>query len=172
MISRPTPDEYAQFYSGYVARVPEGGDVLGLLQRQPQTLADLLKGTSNEQAAQRPAPNEWSIKEVIGHLNDSERIFGYRALRFSRRDPAPLPGFEQDDYVREGSANSWTLGDLLEEFAHLRAANVLLFKHLPEDRLMLLGEASRYNVSVRALVYITAGHVEHHLESLRTVYLK
>lgn len=171
MISRPNTDEYAEFYAGYVGRVPEG-DVLQFLRDQPQQLRDLLSGLTDEQAATRPAPAEWSIKEVIGHINDGERVFSYRALRFSRGDETALPGFDQDLFVKNANFSEQPLSDLLDEFTHLRAANVLLYKHMSPEVQMRRGTASTYPVSVRALIYITAGHVEHHLESLRTVYLK
>jgi hypothetical protein len=170
VIPRPNPDEYAEFYGSYIARVTED-QLLQRLHDQPKQLGYLLRDVSDEQVSARPAPDEWSIKEVIGHLNDAERVFSYRTLRFSRRDESPLPGFDQDDYVQNGNANLRMLNDLLEEFGHLRAANILLFKHLPAESLTLRGQASNHPVSVRALIYITVGHVEHHLESLRTVYL-
>ncbi|MFN8371635.1 MAG: DinB family protein [Anaerolineae bacterium] len=171
MIVRPNTDEYAEFYAGYVARVPDG-DVLQFLREQPQRLRDLLRGVSEEQAAARPAPKEWSIKEVISHLNDGERVFSYRALRFSRGDETALPGFDQDLFVENSNSAAVPLADLLDEFAHLRAANLLLYTQFQPETLARRGTASNYPVSVRGLVYITAGHVEHHYESLRTVYLK
>lgn len=171
MIPRPNADEYAPFYAGYVERVPDG-DVVQLLQQQRTQFADLLRNVSDEQAQERPAPGEWNIKEVIGHLIDAERVFSYRALRFSRKDSTPLSGFEQDDFVRESNFSDRSLSDLLEEFDHCRAANVLLFKSFPSEVLTWRGTASNNPVSVRALVYITAGHADGHYESLRTVYLK
>jgi hypothetical protein len=119
----------------------------------------------------RPAPGEWSIKEVVGHINDTERVFAYRALRISRADSTPLAGFEQDAYVRESNFGLRTLYDLLEEFALLRRANLLAFTKLTPDMLVRMGTASNNPVSVRALLYMIAGHVEHHLESLRVDYL-
>ncbi len=171
MIQRPNSDEYAEFYAGYVARVPDG-DVLQMLQDQRQQLADLLRGVSDEQAQVYPAPGEWNIKEVIGHLNDAERVFSYRALRISRKDATPLSGFEQNEFVRESNFSAVPLSDLLEEFDSLRAANLLLFKHLTPEMLTVRGTASNNTVTPRALVYIIAGHTDGHIESLRTVYLK
>jgi hypothetical protein len=171
LIPRPNADEYAPFYAGYVARVPDGA-VLQLLQQQRAQYADLLRNISDEQALERPAPGEWNIKEVIGHLIDAERVFSYRALRFSRKDSTPLSGFEQDDFVRESNFSERSLKDLLEEFDHCRAANILMYKSFPSDVLAWCGTSSSNPLSVRALVYITAGHADVHYESLRTVYLK
>ena len=171
VISRPNNDEYAPYYQNYVDQVPDG-DVLQYMQAQRGELADLLRGVSDEQALARPAPNEWNIKEVVGHLIDAERVFSYRALCFSRRDTQALPGVEQDDFVRESNFSARPLSDLLEEFDHQRAANLLLFKHLAPDVQTLRGTASGNPVTPRALVYITAGHTNVHIQSLRTVYVK
>lgn len=169
-IDRPGETEYAPFYAGYVQSVPDG-NVFEVLARQPDALRSRLAGLSAAQADFRPGPAEWSIKEVVGHLNDSERIFAYRALRISRGDPAPLAGFEQDDYIREANFGARTLPDLLEEFEFIRRANLLAFSGISQDASQRQGTASGYTVSVRALLYIMAGHVEHHLESLRRDYL-
>lgn len=169
-ISRPYDDEYAPYYGAYVSRVPEG-DVFDLLARQPAALRDLLDDLPADAHDFRHAPNEWSIKEVIGHVNDAERVFAYRALRFSRRDATALPGFEQDDYVREANFAGRTLSDLLEEFELLRRANLLAFNRLAPEAYLCRGTASGYEFSVRALIYTLAGHVEYHLESLRNDYL-
>ena len=169
-IERPGENEYAPFYAGYVQRVPNG-DVFDLLACQSDTLCTLLAALPAEQADFRPGPAEWSIKEVVGHINDAERVFAYRALRISRGDQTPLPGFEQDDYVRAANFGERTLPDLLEEFDLLRRANLLAFTRLSDEVSQRQGTASGFGVSVRALIYIMAGHVEHHLESLRKDYL-
>lgn len=169
-LERPAETEYAPFYAGYVERVPDGA-VFEMLAGQPDALRSLLGALSAEQADFRPGPAEWSIKEVVGHINDTERVFAYRALRISRADETPLAGFEQDDYVREANFSERTLPDLIEEFELLRRANLLAFKGLTDDVTRRMGTASGFPVSVRALLYIMAGHVEHHLESLRTDYL-
>jgi len=169
-VERPHENEYAPFYAGYVALVPDG-DVFETLARQPEALRTLLARLSTEQADFRPGPEEWSIKEVIGHINDTERVFAYRALRFARGDETPLAGFEQDDYVREAHFGARPLPDLMEEFDLLRRANVLAFRDLSREASLRQGTASGFAVSVRALLYIMAGHVAHHLESLRQDYL-
>lgn len=170
MIPRPQADEYAPFYAGYVQRVPEGSDIFDLLRRQPDELRALLANVTDAQANSRPAPGEWSVKEVIGHVNDTERIFAYRALRIARGDTTPLPGFEQNAYVEGTDFNARSLRDLLDEFAAQRTANVLCFQLLGMAEIERRGTASENPVSVRALLYIMAGHVAHHIESLRTDY--
>jgi uncharacterized damage-inducible protein DinB len=170
MIPRPQTDEYAPFYAGYVQRVPEGSDIFALLSRQPDDLRTLLQAVSGTQANARPAPGEWSVKEVIGHICDAERIFAYRAMRIARGDTTPLPGFEQDDYVQATDFNARSLADLIDEFASQRRANVLCFKPLTEEETLRRGTASDAPVSVRALLYILAGHVLHHIESLTMDY--
>jgi hypothetical protein len=170
MIPRPQSDEYNAYYDGYVRRVPEGSDIFALLNSQPDELRALLQGVSDAQANVRPAPGEWSVKEVIGHLCDTERVFAYRAMRIGRADTSPLAGFEQDDYVRATDFNARTLNDLIEEFAAQRRANVLCFRPMTEAETVRRGTASTFPISVRALFYMMAGHVIHHIESLKTDY--
>jgi hypothetical protein len=169
-ITRPAPDEYAPFYAGYVERVPEG-DIFDLFAQQIDTVRSLLAGLSEDDANFRYAPEQWSIKEVVGHVCDAERIFAYRALRISRNDPAPLAGFDQDDYVRESDFSTRSLDSLLEEFELLRRANLIGFRNFSEAVSMRMGTASNNPVSVRALLYIMVGHVDTHLANLRDDYL-
>lgn len=170
MIARPQADEYAPFYAGYVQRIPEGSDIFALLSTQPDEVRALLQAVSDAQANTRPALGEWSIKEVMGHLCDAERVFAYRAVRIARNDPTPLPGFEQDDFVRGTDFNARSLTDLIDELAYQRHANVLCFQPLTDAESARRGTASNAGVSVRALLYIMAGHVLHHIESLKTDY--
>ena len=170
MIARPQSDEYGEFYAGYIKRVPESSDIFALLAGQPDELRMLLERVTDEQASVRPAPAEWSVKEVIGHVNDTERIFAYRALRIARGDTTPLPGFEQNDYVTNTDFNKRSLADLLDEFEWQRRANVVCFKPLTEAEIARRGTASTLGVSARALLYIMAGHVLHHYESLKVDY--
>ena len=118
MISRPPTDEYAPFYAGYVQRVPENADILNCLNDQPEELRALLQNVTDTEANIRPAPDEWSVKEVLGHLNDAERVFAYRAMRIARNDTKPLAGFEQTDYVSATDFSTRPLEDLLDEFAY------------------------------------------------------
>jgi hypothetical protein len=171
-IARPQATEYNEFYNGYIQRVPHDSDVLALMEQQTQTLRDLLSGVSDDQATITPAPGEWNIKEVVGHMNDTERIFSYRALRIARHDQTALAGFDQDDYVRTGTFSVRSLANLLDEFEAIRRATLILYRSFSADDVLRLGTASTYPVSVRALIYITAGHVEHHTISLRDVYVK
>ncbi|MFZ0912334.1 MAG: DinB family protein [Candidatus Korobacteraceae bacterium] len=166
MLTRPDSTEYAEFYKNYIARVPEG-PVLDFLARQLGDYKKLLVGVSDKAASAAPAPGKWSIKQVLGHLCDAERVQAYRALRFARGDPKELQGFEQDDYVREAQSNSRSLDDLLAEFESIRKATIALFGSLPPEAEMRAGIANGNEVTVRALAYIAAGHTQHHFESLK-----
>jgi len=166
MLTRPERNEYGDWYVDYVARVPPG-DVIDVLEKQSKEMLAFLKTLSEEQAEQPPAPGKWSVKQVIGHLCDGERVFTYRALRFSRGDQTPLPGFEQDDYVRESHANERKLADLAAEYEALRKATIAFFKSLSPETALRRGSASNAEVSVRALAYITAGHEQRHLELMK-----
>lgn len=170
MIQRPQSDEAAPYYFNYINRVPQGADLFALLAAQPGELRALLQRVTDAQANLRPKPGEWSVKEVIGHLNDTERIFAYRALCIARGDITPLPGFEQDDYVRATDFNRRSLSDLLDEFASQRQANGLCFKPLTEAESQRRGTASNNPISARACLYILVGHVLHHVESLTVDY--
>ncbi|HNE05620.1 MAG TPA: DinB family protein [Anaerolineales bacterium] len=170
-ISPPESQEYAPFYSDYIQRASARGDLTAALSLQPDEMKSALGGLSDSQARFKPGPQEWSIKEVVSHLIDGERVFSYRLLRVSRKDKTPLPGFEQDDYVREAKADEIALADLIDEFTFLRRANLLAIKNMSASALAEVGTASGNPVSARALVYILVGHVEHHMASLKEKYL-
>lgn len=170
-ISLPTPDEYAEFYAGYIQRATAKGDVLAALPKQIEEIKSTLGVLSDEQALFRDAPKEWSIKEVMGHLNDGERVFSYRLICISRNDATPLPGFEQNDYVREAGFDHHPLQDLIQEFEHLRRANILAINNMSAEAVLRRGTASGYTVSARALIYMLVGHVDHHMASLNEKYL-
>jgi hypothetical protein len=170
MIPRPQADEHGAYYLTYINRVPEGSDVLAVLSAQPEELKALLQGVSEEQANMRPAPGEWSIKEVLGHICDTERVFAFRALWAARGDVEPLPGFEQDNFVKATDFNARTVSDLVSEFEYQRLANVLCFRTLTDEELVRKGSASGKPITARALLYMLAGHVLHHIESLKTSY--
>lgn len=167
---RPATTEYATYYERYVSLVPEG-DILDTLRRQLESTLELLRGIDEEKSDSRYAEGKWSIKELVGHVTDGERIFGYRALRFARGDETPLPGFEQDDYVSNGNFADYSLSELAAEFELVRLANLSLFRHLDEAAWERSGEASENLVSVRALAYLLAGHEAHHMRILRERYL-
>jgi uncharacterized damage-inducible protein DinB len=170
IIPRPNPDEYGMFYAGYVARVPDGVDFFALLQAQPDELRALVQHLPDDEAGERPKPAEWSVKEVLGHLCDSERILSYRAICVARGDTTPLPSFDQDEYVRHANFNARTVAALLDEFTALRYANLHSLQTLTDAELVRRGTASNQPVSARSLLYMMAGHVMHHLESLKVDY--
>ena len=167
--TRPLPGEYAPFYEKYVARVK--GDVLDALERQMGETAALLAGIPEARAGHRYAPGKWSIREVAGHLADTERIMVYRALRAARGDRTPLPGFEEDDYVAQGGFDARPLAGLAAELEAVRRATLLFFRGLPPDAWARRGVANGAEMSVRALAHVVAGHELHHREVLRTRYL-
>jgi uncharacterized damage-inducible protein DinB len=166
MLTRPDRSEYAEFYANYIAGVPDG-NVLDFLAKQPGDYRQLLVGISEEAAAAEPAPGKWSVKQVLGHLCDTERVMSYRAMRFSRGDATELPGFEQDDYVREANSNARSLDDLLDEFESVRKATIALFRSLPPEADSRRGVANKSPMTVRALAYIAAGHANHHYLGLK-----
>lgn len=169
-IGKPDETEYNPYYGKYVSLV-SGDDILATLGGQlPETLA-LLRSVPESQAGFRYAAGKWSIKELVGHMIDAERIFAYRALRFARNDTTPLPGYEQDDYIRNASFDACSLADLTAELESVRRATLFLFKHLEGEAWMRRGMASESEVSVRALAYIIAGHELHHAGVLRDRYL-
>ena len=170
-LTPPESEEYASFYAGYIQRAQTRGDLFAALPQQIEEIKAELGNLTDEQALFQDAPNEWSIKEVVGHLNDVERVFSYRLLRVSRNDPTSLPGFEQDDYVREAGFNNCVLNDLIQEFEYLRRANILAIRNMSEESTLRRGTASGYPVSARALIYMLVGHVDHHLASLQEKYL-
>lgn len=170
-INRPEATEYLPYYGRYISLVPDG-DIIAVLSNQIDDTLALLRSISESQAGFRYAPDKWSIKELVGHVIDTERIFAYRALRFARNDQTPLPGYEQDDYIRNASFNDCLLGDLASEFESVRASSLFLFKHLNGEAWMRRGAANESEVSVRALAYIIAGHELHHREILRNRYLQ
>jgi uncharacterized damage-inducible protein DinB len=170
-ISLPSIDEYAPFYSDYIQRASQRDDLYTALADQIFELHSALDSLSDQQARFKPGPQEWSIKEVMGHLNDVERVFSYRLLRVSRNDNTPLPGFEQEDYVRMAGFDEYSLDDLLTEFEHLRRANMIAIQHMSMEAVDRCGIASGYTVSARALIYMLVGHVDHHMASLHEKYL-
>ena len=170
-ISLPTADEYADFYADYVQRASQRDDIYAALTDQIYELRSALVHLSDRQACYKPGPNEWSIKEVMGHLNDVERVFSYRLLRISRNDATPLPGFEQNDFVRMAGFDDYPLDDLLTEFEHLRRANMIAIQHMNAAAMDRRGTASGAAVSARALIYMLVGHVDHHRASLNEKYL-
>lgn len=166
----PDRTEAAEYYFKYIDQVPAGG-ILDTLASQVTDALPLLQGIADEKSLSRYAPDKWSIREVLGHINDTERVFTFRALWFARGFEAEMPSFDQDVAVGAANSDDRAWGDHLEELRAVRAATVSLFRNLPEGAWMRRGLASGKTVSVRALAYITAGHFAHHLHILRERYL-
>jgi len=160
-MNRPEATEYADYYANYISKVP-GSDVLSVLESQRLQMPQLFAGRSERDGSFRYAPGKWTVKEVLGHITDTERIFAYRALRIARDDKTPLPGFEQDDYVRSGAFGDRTLAGLAEEFGAVRTASILLLRSFNEEAWSRRGVASQKEVTVRALGFMMAGHQIHH----------
>lgn len=168
--SRPDKSEYPVYCEGYVARVPAGDIVDTLASQLAETLA-LFRNIPEARGDYSYAEGKWSVKEVIGHITDGERILAYRALRFARGDATPLAGYEQDDYVRGGGFDKRSLKDLTDEFETARRATISLFSSFDGEAWSRRGVANENEMSVRAVAYVLAGHERHHLEILRTRYL-
>jgi DinB family protein len=159
--ARPSANEYAPYYHAYVSLITTD-DILGALESQRLQTSQLLAARSEREGNFRYAPGKWSVKEVVGHIADAERIFSYRALRIARGDATPLAGFEQDDYIRGGNFGERNLADLVEEFLAIRAASLALFRSLNDEAWSRRGVASNKEVTARAMAYIVAGHELHH----------
>jgi hypothetical protein len=168
-MKRPEATEYAEYYGNYISKVP-GTDVLGTLESQRVQMLQLFAGRTERDGSFRYAPGKWTVKETLGHITDTERIFAYRALRIGRGDQTRLPGFEQDDFVRNGGFAARTLADLAEEFGAVRNASIALFRSFDEGTWSKRGVASEKEVTVRALGFITAGHQIHHRMILEERY--
>jgi hypothetical protein len=169
-IARPAPGEYDPYFDRYIALVADG-DVVALLETQVEETLALLRGCAEADGTFRYAQGKWSLTEVVGHLADTERVFGYRALRFSRNDRTPLPGFEQDDFVAHGEFGSRTLGSVVAEFAAVRAGTVALVRGFTSEQLTRRGVANEVEMSVRAVPFILAGHERHHVQVIQDRYL-
>ena len=169
-IARPASTEYVPYFARYVDLVPEG-DILDLLRRQVDETAALVGKLSDRDAEYRYAEGKWSIKEVIGHLADAERIFLYRALCFARGEPKELPGWDENEYVARARFGARRLADLVAELKVARAATASFFAGLDAEELLRKGTANQRGYSVRAVAYITAGHERHHCGILRERYL-
>jgi len=167
-IAKPEADEYLAYYGKYIALV--GDDALTALRAQAASTPRLLQGGSEAKGDFRYAPDKWTVKQVLGHLADGERVFGYRALRFARADETPLPGFDENAWVPAAGFERRTLADLVVEFASVRAATIALFGSFDAAALLRRGSANGAQVSVRALAHMIAGHELHHLGLLKERY--
>lgn len=166
---RPAEDEFAPYYGRYIGRVPQG-DIVALLAEQLPAVLDLLDDVDEARASHRYEPGKWSIRQVIGHIADTERVMAYRALRIARGDRTPLPGFDENAFMTLAGFDERSLLSLVDEWATVRRATLALYEGLDPARAEERGTASDNPVSVRALAYIIHGHVEHHLAILRERY--
>lgn len=169
-LTRPLPGEYAEGYATYVAEAGEG-DVLALLQKQQEEVATLFGGLSETQGGFRYAPGKWSLKDLLQHLCDAERIFAYRCLRIGRGDTTPMPGFEEDAYAAAAQADARTMADLLADWRAVRAASLSLFRSLPDGAWGNQGTTNGRAITARCVPYIALGHGAHHLTVIRERYL-
>jgi DinB superfamily len=169
-IAKPDASEYAPYFAKYIDRI-EGADIIDALRRQIAATLATLRGVSEADSLERYAEGKWSLREVAGHIIDTERIMAYRALRIARADQTPLPGFDQDPYIQAASVDERAWPHLLEELEAVRRANVLMFEGFPEAAWTRQGTASGKEITVRALAYLIAGHELHHMQIVRERYL-
>ena len=169
-MNRPTETEYAPYYQGYVDQVNEN-DIMAVLRSELDDLDVLLARVPAEKETYAYAEGKWSIREIIGHLIDGERVFGYRALCIARGEKQNLPGFEQNDYMQTAPYSRIELEDLLSEMRLVRLSNIAMFRSLDEDAWNRVGVANANEVSVRALAFVMGGHVRHHMNVLKERYL-
>ncbi|MCB0284213.1 MAG: DinB family protein [Calditrichaeota bacterium] len=170
-MQRPAKKEYAAYYQGYIDAVPNG-DLLVIMEKQNTQLCEFFAHVNEEKANYRYAEGKWTLKEVLGHVVDVELIFLNRALRISRGDKQNIPGFEQEDYVANSNFSNLTLDEIVEQFYLIRKSSVAIFKSLSEKMWGLSGVANNQKVTVRAIAYIMAGHVIHHMKIIAGKYLK
>jgi len=163
---RPAPDEYGAGFANYVPLVPEE-NIQDVLAGQLAELLALLQPLTESEAMTVHAPYAWTIKEVVGHVLDCERIFAYRALRTARGDTTPLPGFDENEYARHAHFSSFPHQELVAELEHVRRSNILLFRHLDDEAWLRRGTANGVTMSVRAWAYVIVGHARHHQTILR-----
>ena len=167
---RPQTTDYAPYFAKYVMLVPDG-DFLETLEAQLGALQRVLEPLTDKQGDFRYEPDKWSIKELLGHINDAERIFSYRLLRIARGDQTPLPGFEQDDYVKTANCSDQKLSGLLEEFISVRRATITLVRSLETASWLRRGISSNAPITALALGFVLVGHVTHHQKILEQRYL-
>lgn len=168
----PKPDEYADYYSRYIKQIPDNENIIKVLQEDREKLQSLIKSIPEDRGNYSYAEGKWTVKEVFGHLADVERVMTYRAMCIARGEKKSIPGFEQDDYVRMASFNRRTLKNISEELLHLRNSAIVLFNSFDEETLLRRGTANNNEVSVRALLFIIAGHELHHMKILNERYLQ
>ncbi|KAA3438268.1 DinB family protein [Rufibacter hautae] len=171
MIPKPIPGEYNEYFERYIQNISDQADILELLQKQRQEVVQLFGRVSEGEANFAYEPGKWSVKELLGHMNDTERIMAYRALCVARGEQNPLPGFDENTYVAHAFFKDRTINGLLAEHNTVREATISLFDSLPEVSLTRLGNANGSPVTPAALAFIIAGHERHHLNILKERYL-
>ncbi|RCX22982.1 DinB family protein [Fontibacillus phaseoli] len=171
MLKKPQAGEYATHFETYIQKVPEG-NLSSLLEKQVDEIIQLLGNLSEEDGAYRYAEGKWSLKEVLGHISDTERVMSYRLLRIARGDTTPLPGFEENLFVGHAKADRLTVNELLQDFAAVRIATLSLIRQLDDDAWERTGTCSEHPCSALALAYIIAGHAIHHVAILQERYLQ
>ena len=171
MARRPAPTEYADWFDRYVRLVEDTDDLAELMARQIDETMAFYRGLSEAQAESRYAPDKWTIKEVLGHMCDTERVMQYRALGVARGDAASFPPFEQDDYAKTSRHGERAWSSLLDEFKCIRQSSIHLFRHLDEASLDRVGKVNQQPTTARALGYVIAGHERHHLAILKDKYV-
>jgi hypothetical protein len=167
--SRPLPTDYAPYFGRYINLVPES-DFVAALAGQPAEYRALLGKLSPEQAGFRYAPEKWTIREVVGHVIDAERVFGYRALCIARGETVSLPSFDENGYAAASGHDACSLLELLEELVHVRRGHIALFEHLTKSAWERTGTVNQNAISVRSLAYIMTGHARHHVGVLKERY--
>lgn len=170
MLQRPSVNEYPEYYVPYVSLVPDG-ELLSILQENLEKMNSLAERLSEENSLFRYADNKWSIKEVLGHITDTERIMGYRLMRVGRGDQTPLAGFDENLYVKGAQTDRLPLKAILEDFAAVRKATITLIQNMPENAWTNIGLANGYDITARAIAYIIAGHETHHRNIITGRYL-
>jgi hypothetical protein len=170
LMSKPAKTEYDPYFKQYIKLVPSG-DIIDILNRQLGIFLDLGSDIGEKMSAFRYEEGKWSIKEVIGHIIDTERIFAYRGLCFARNEKIKLPGYDQDKYVQNAYFDRRTLKSLISEFKHLRRSNIDLFESFGKDVMLRNGIANKLEFSVRTIPYIMVGHAAHHIDVLKGKYL-
>jgi len=170
-IQKPAEGEYIPYAVAYIKLVPEEGFLLQYLRDNVQKVKDLIQPLPEEKLITPCEEGEWTIKEIMVHIIDTERIFAYRALRIARNDSTPLPGFEQNEFVNHAGANQRNIEDILEELTLVRMANIAMFNSFGDEVWERAGIASGHKLTVRAAAYIIAGHEQHHIDSIKENYL-
>lgn len=169
-MKRPSEGDYAPFYAGYIKNI--SGDVIKALEDQLRSTNSFLKAISQDKIDFRYAEGKWSIKEVVGHLIDIERVMAYRALSFSRNEKQSLPGFDENDYIRESNYSKRDYIDLVDELKKVRESNLSMFRSFSKEVLDKRGIANNLEVTVKAILFIIAGHELHHINIIKERYLK